>query len=45
MSDSIAETVRPLAVDTLAVHVGQEKADGATGARADFSSRAVRTST
>ena len=34
MSDSIAAAPRPLAVDTLALHVGQEKPDGATGARA-----------
>ena len=34
MSDSTAAPVRPLAVDTLALHVGQEKPDGATGARA-----------
>ena len=32
MSDSTAAPVRPLAVDTLALHVGQEKPDGATGA-------------
>jgi len=34
MSDSSAAAIRPLAVDTLALHVGQEKPDGATGARA-----------